>query len=226
MIEENLRKKEEDSHVGLAAQTLRSFRCTRDLLKSELAMDALRTHWKMLVLLLLFYLAFQQQSAEGAVVPSKYLLKANSSFIVTEISQDGSAQAATYITDNFKKIATPYGKPVNLSSPVQPAKEPGSGIIGPYERSLYCFNDISELPVSLYVNQSEEELVSSMMNSLGLANCKQMITADVNGDGTDELVVLSDIQTITVVIFETDIDHSPEKTKVSVAMILNLCCKV
>ena len=166
----------------------------------------------------LFCLAFDQHAVQG-IVPSKYLLRANSSIIVTHTTNDGSkAQANAYITDNFRETISQYGEPVDLPSPVQNATSPGTGHIGAIERVLYCFGDTStKVPVILHVNKSKTQVIANKMNPLNLDSCLQIVTADVNGDGSDELIVISrahDAAAASIVIFEAGIGHSPERTRV------------
>lgn len=150
-------------------------------------------------------------------IAEKYLIRANSSLIVTQVRLDGSdAKATAYVTDNFKEKITEYASAVTLPAPIQPTAEPNIGTLALYERIAFCSANGENAPLLLHVNQTKHQVITSTMNPLRIGQCRQMLMADVTGDGVEEVAVLSAVGGATdmeLVVFQT-VDQSSTQSKV------------
>ena len=159
------------------------------------------------------------KNVEG--IAKKYLTKANSSLIVTQARLDGSdAKAVAYVTDNVEETITEYGSAVTLPAAVQPTAEPSVGTLALYERIAFCSANGGNAPLLLHVNQTKRQMVTNTMNPLQIGQCRQMLMADVTGDGIEKVAVLSAVGGATdveLVVVQT-VDHSATQSKVRIVL--------
>lgn len=158
---------------------------------------------------------WELQVGMGKPIPTKYLLRANSTLVVSQIKADGSLRATCYVTDNFKKEITQYALPVDIPESSVTAVVPAFGTIASYERVTYCplHTDFFSF---LYVNDTKREVKTTSTNPLSFSSCQQMTMGDLNGDGEDEVALLSFTNATygELIVFQ-DVNHSLTTLEVS-----------
>lgn len=172
--------------------------------------------YRLLCLFLLLLVLFSvSESSVG--IQKKFLFKANNSICITKIKSDGLAQVQPYVLSDIDGRITQYSSPVMLPN-IQPTGKPSGGYWTLQESLQYCFSEGSKYPLSVHVNTTEKKIIANKMNTVHIPNCQQIILADIDGDGENQVIIMATdfnnkTSPVTLVILES-IDHSPEKIKV------------
>ena len=152
----------------------------------------------------------------------QYLVKANSSLVVTQVKQDGSqTKTSVYVTDNFRQTVTPYSDPVaQLPATQNPTAKPALGNLAFYERIAYCYGaGQSKNPTLLFVNDTKKQIITTEFNSIGInEQCERIVMADIDGDSSNEVVLLTSLagnNSVEVVVLQTT-GAAPTDTQVKV----------
>lgn len=160
-------------------------------------------------------ISWRVQVGTGKPIPTKYLLRANSTLVVNQVKGDGSSHVTVYVTDNFKKEITQYASPVDVPEHTTTTAVPAFGTMAFYERIAYCPLHAKSLSF-LYVNDTMKEIKTSSTDPLSFSSCRQMTLADLNGDGVDETALLSFVnETYGEVVVFQNTEHSVTTMKVS-----------
>ena len=158
-----------------------------------------------------------------------YLTRANSSLILSQIRRDGTqTQATAFVVDIINKTVSQYHDPLTLTDPVSSTTAPAVGNWAIYQRIGYCHGLGEKSLQVVYVNETKEKVLSSTVEPVVPAkgSCEQVVMADINGDGTSEMITLlldNDLDTVEVVAYGNT-GAEPNQNQVSIPRTHAICC--